>query len=53
MGHVLNNGYYNLLLRVPWTIKDWDGPMQFEDPTGKLMMLPSDLALVQDKKSRG
>merc|ERR550514_2702024 len=48
----LNNGYYNLLLSVPWTIKEWDGPMQFEDPYGKLMMLPSDLALIQDKKFR-
>ena len=26
--------------------------MQFEDPYGKLMMLPSDLALIQDKKFR-
>ena len=26
--------------------------MQFEDPTGKLMMLPSDIVLVQDKKFR-
>ena len=50
--YVLNNGYFNLLLRVPWTIKEWDGPMQFEDPSGKLMMLPSDLALVQDKQFR-
>lgn len=26
--------------------------MQFEDPSGKLMMLPSDIALIQDKKWR-
>ena len=26
--------------------------MQFEDPSGKLMMLPSDIALIQDKKFR-
>lgn len=26
--------------------------MQFEDPSGKLMMLPSDLVLVQDKEFR-
>lgn len=44
----LTNGYFTLLLGVPWTIKEWDGPMQFEDPSGKLMMLPSDIALVQD-----
>lgn len=37
---------------MPWTLKEWDGPMQFEDPSGKLMMLPSDIALIQDKKWR-
>ena len=26
--------------------------MQFEDPSGKLMMLPSDLALIQDSGFR-
>ena len=26
--------------------------MQFEDPSGKLMMLPSDIALIQDKSFR-
>jgi cytochrome c peroxidase len=49
---ILNNGYYNLLLSLPWTLKEWDGPMQFEDPSGKLMMLPSDIALLQDKNFR-
>jgi cytochrome c peroxidase len=49
---ILNNGYFSLLLKVPWTIKEWDGPMQFEDPSGKLMMLPSDLVLIQDKNFR-
>ena len=48
----ITNGYFSLLVNVPWTIKEWDGPMQFEDPSGKLMMLPSDLALIQDKKWR-
>ena len=43
----LTTGYYNLLLSAPWTLKEWDGPMQFEDPSGKLMMLPSDIALLQ------
>ena len=46
--YILNNGYFNLLLTLPWTIKEWDGPMQFEDPSGNLMMLPSDLALRDD-----
>jgi len=49
----LTNAYFGALLYVPWTIKEWDGPMQFEDPSGKLMMLPSDIALVQDKTWRG
>lgn len=47
--YILNNGYFNLLLALPWTIKEWDGPMQFEDPSGRLMMLPSDIVLIQDK----
>ena len=28
--------------------RKWTGPEQYEDPTGKLMMLPSDLALIWD-----
>ena len=35
---------------MPWTVKKWDGPEQYEDPTGKLMMLPADLTLIEDKK---
>jgi len=50
--YTLNNAYFNLLLYNTWTLKEWDGPMQFEDPSGKLMMLPSDLVLIQDKKFR-
>ena len=42
----LNNGYYSLLLNVEWTPRDWDGPFQYEDPSKKLMMLPSDLLLL-------
>ena len=42
----------NLLLGVPWTVREWSGPEQFEDPTGKLMMLPSDIVLIQDKAFR-
>ena len=48
----LNNAYYNLLISVPWTVREWSGPEQFEDPTGKLMMLPSDIVLIQDKTFR-
>ena len=42
----LNNGYYSLLLNVEWTPRAWDGPFQYEDPSKKLMMLPSDSLLL-------
>merc|ERR550514_750084 len=46
----LTNSYYNLLLNLKWTPRSWEGPFQFEDPSGKLMMLPSDIVLRDDKK---
>mmetsp|Transcript_15397 Transcript_15397/g.46421 ORF Transcript_15397/g.46421 Transcript_15397/m.46421 type:complete len:277 (+) Transcript_15397:457-1287(+) len=46
----LNNAYFSLLLNVPWTPKKWDGPFQYEDPSGKLMMLPSDIVVRDDPK---
>jgi len=54
----VSNEYYRELLENKWTIKTthkgkpWTGPMQFEDPTGDLMMLPSDIVLIQDKEFR-
>ena len=30
-----------------WTKRKWDGPLQYEDESGELMMLPSDLALLE------
>ena len=34
-------------------LKQWNGPKQFEDQTSKtLMMLPTDMALIQDKEFR-
>lgn len=48
---VLTNDYYRLLLEAKWEYKKWDGPRQFVDKdTKSLMMLPSDYALIQDKK---
>ncbi|CAM9172373.1 unnamed protein product [Discosporangium mesarthrocarpum] len=53
-----SNEYFRLLLEEKWTIKTthngkpWTGPDQFEDPTGALMMLPSDMALIWDKDFR-
>lgn len=44
------------MLENTWTVKKthngkpWTGPLQYEDPTGELMMLPSDMALVWDDK---
>lgn len=54
----VSNEYYRELLENVWTIKTthkgkpWTGPLQFEDPTGDLMMLPSDLVLIQDRAFR-
>jgi len=53
-----SNDYFRLLVTEKWTPKTthngkkWEGPMQYEDKTGTLMMLPTDLALVQDPKMR-
>nr|URD21180.1 cytochrome c peroxidase [Diaporthe liquidambaris] len=48
---VLTNDYYKFLVDTKWEYKKWDGPRQFVDKdTKSLMMLPSDMALVQDKK---
>jgi len=50
----VSNEYYRELLENKWTIKTthkgqpWKGPMQYEDPTGDLMMLPSDIVLIED-----
>jgi ankyrin repeat protein len=35
---------------LTWTVREWDGPLQYTDPSGTLMMLPTDLALIQDEK---
>merc|ERR1719277_1205067 len=54
----VSNEYYRELLENKWTIKTthkgkpWTGPMQYEDPTGDLMMLPSDIVLIEDKEFR-
>lgn len=54
----ISTEYYRELLENTWTIKTthkgepWTGPLQFEDPTGDLMMLPSDIVLIQDKSYR-
>jgi len=47
-----SNMYFKELLDNTWTLKKWNGPDQFEDPTGELMMLPGDMAIIWDKKFR-
>mmetsp|Transcript_122632 Transcript_122632/g.281113 ORF Transcript_122632/g.281113 Transcript_122632/m.281113 type:complete len:366 (-) Transcript_122632:449-1546(-) len=53
-----SNEYFRLLLEEKWTLKKthkgekWTGPAQYEDPSGELMMLPSDMALVWDPEFR-
>lgn len=43
-----SNEFFRELIENKWTLKKWNGPTQYEDPTGKLMMLPSDIVLIQD-----
>mmetsp|Transcript_7335 Transcript_7335/g.10941 ORF Transcript_7335/g.10941 Transcript_7335/m.10941 type:complete len:361 (+) Transcript_7335:47-1129(+) len=52
-----SNEYFRLLVEGgPWTVKTthngapWTGPTQFEDPSGAIMMLPSDMAMIWDKR---
>lgn len=40
------------LLEDRWMQRKWKGPKQFEDKSKTLMMLPTDLELVKDKKFR-
>jgi hypothetical protein len=45
-----DNTYFKNLLNCTWTLRKWDGNEQFEDETGELMMLPTDIALIKDEK---
>lgn len=44
-----DNEYFVNLLEIDWKPREWDGPLQYQDPSGSLMMLPTDMALVQDE----
>jgi len=44
-----DNEYFKVLLDLEWKPREWDGPLQYADPSGKLMMLPSDIALKEDE----
>ncbi|QDZ18214.1 heme peroxidase [Chloropicon primus] len=44
-----DNEYFKNLLNLTWQPRKWDGPMQYEDAeSGELMMLPTDIALIED-----
>lgn len=47
-----SNDYFVQLLTNKWTPKKWNGPLQYEDPSGNLMMLPADLVLRDDPNFR-
>eukprot|EP00891_Asterochloris_glomerata_P008407 jgi/Astpho2/8407/Aster-01462 len=47
-----SNLYFTEMLEKKWRKKKWNGPLQYEDESGQLMMLPTDLALVWDTKLR-
>jgi len=48
-----DNAYFTTLLENEWVKRDWDGNEQFEDvATGKLMMLPTDMAIKTDPAFR-
>lgn len=48
---VFTNDFFTLLVNEKWHWKKWKGPAQYEDDNSKsLLMLPTDMALVQDKE---
>lgn len=47
-----SNMYFTELLADKWSIRQWDGPEQYEDSTQSLMMLPTDMALKLDPTFR-
>ncbi|CDK24382.1 unnamed protein product [Kuraishia capsulata CBS 1993] len=45
------NEFFRLLVEEKWHIRKWDGPTQYEDDaTNSLMMLPADMALIEDAR---
>jgi cytochrome c peroxidase len=50
---MFTNAFFDLLLNQEWVPKKWNGPAQYIDKaTGRLMMLPSDMALRTDREFR-
>ena len=48
-----NNLYFVLLKGLKWTPNPDAAKFQYQDPSGKLMMLPSDLVLIEDEAFKG
>lgn len=44
----LDNDYFRLLMEEKWTIRPNFQPLQYEDSSKELMMLPTDMALIWD-----
>lgn len=49
---MMSNSFFRDLLETKWTPKKWSGPIQFQDPSGELMMLPTDIVLRDDPNFR-
>jgi len=47
---LFNNSYFVLLKGLKWEPNLDTGKFQYKDPSGQLMMLPSDIALIKDPK---
>jgi len=47
-----SNDYFQLLLESKWTKREWKGPLQYEDPSKQLMMLPADMIMIEDPAFR-
>ena len=44
---LFNNSYFVLLKGLKWAPNDEAAKFQYKDPSGSLMMLPSDIALIE------
>jgi len=47
-----DNEYFTNLVNLKWTERKWEGPPQYTDPSGTLMMLKTDIALLDDPSFR-
>lgn len=47
-----SNDFFVRLFEEDWKVKKWSGPLQYEDKSGELMMLPADMVLKTDPAFR-